>query len=216
MHKRLTIILLLLVVGLTTCNRGRSPVALGDELSAAEYGMFSAYIAGKFTGTEGKRQVGKDIAKTVIIFDTTQSGDDDPLGGENGRPIPWEKTAGSLRKNAPALQQATIDAFREANVQQASLRRSFHLPIDYELVDSTQLESIVKKNGGGWPAYYRRFPGSQGILTFSRAGFGADGTQALFYLSNRCGALCGTGEYVVMEKRNGRWVIGKEIEMWIS
>jgi len=31
-----------------------------------------------------------------------------------------------------------------------------------------------------------------------------------------CGGLCGSGMYVVMERRDGRWVITKEIEMWIS
>lgn len=58
--------------------------------------------------------------------------------------------------------------------------------------------------------------GSQGIATFSRVGFRADGTQALFYIGSRCGVLRGVGWYVVMEKREGRWVILKEIEMWIS
>jgi len=212
-HKRLTAILLSLVVGLTTCNRGKSHVAPKGELSAAEYEVFSAYIAGKFTA---KKQIGEDTAKIVIIFDTTESGDDDLLRDENGRPIPWEKTAESLRKNSPSLQQVTINAFRKANAQQASLRRSFRLPIDYELVGSTQLDSIFKNNGDGWLIYYRRFPGAQGILTFSRGGFRADGTQALFYWSNRCEGLCGTGMYVVLEKRNDRWVIAKEIEMWVS
>ena len=47
-------------------------------------------------------------------------------------------------------------------------------------------------------------------------GFNADGTQALFYISNRCGGLCGRGSYVVMEKRDDHWVIEKEIEMWVS
>ena len=102
------------------------------------------------------------------------------------------------------------------NAQQGFLRRSLHPSIDYELVSSAQLEPIFCKHCGFWPAYYRRFPGSPGILTFSRVGFSADGTQALFYLSNHCGDLCGTGLYVVMEKHGGRWTIEKEIEMWIS
>jgi hypothetical protein len=40
--------------------------------------------------------------------------------------------------------------------------------------------------------------------------------QALFYESHSCDELCGGGEYVVMERRDGRWVIEKEIEMWMS
>jgi hypothetical protein len=81
-------------------------------------------------------------------------------------------------------------------------------------VDSTQLDFIFQN--GGWPAFYKRFPDSPGILRLSRVGFDADATQALFYTSHTCGGLCAGGEYVVMERRDGRWVIEKEIEMWMS
>ena len=212
-HKRLTAIFLSLVVGLTTCNREQNHVAPKSELNAAEYEAFSAYVAGKFTA---KKQAGQDTPKVLIILDTTASGDDDLMPDENGRAIPWEKTAESLRKKSPSLQKQTIDAFRKANAQQASLRPSFRLPVDYELVDATQLDSIFKNNREGWLTYYRRFPGAQGVLTLSRAGFSGDGTQALFYWSNRCGGLCGAGMYVVLEKSNGRWVTAKEIQMWMS
>ena len=130
--------------------------------------------------------------------------------------MPWGKAVESLRKKAPALQGTTIAAFLEANAKPALLRRSLHPAIAYELVDSTQLESAFGKNRDGWSEYYKRFPGSQGILTFSRVGFSADGTQALFFFTNQCGVLCGTGQYVVMEKRNGSWVAEKEIMKWIS
>ena len=63
-------------------------------------------------------------------------------------------------------------------LQQACVRRSFQPSIEYELVDSAQLEPIFKRGGGDWPAYYKRFPGSQGVLTFSRVGFRADGTSS--------------------------------------
>jgi hypothetical protein len=121
-----------------------------------------------------------------------------------------------LHKDSPALQQTTLDAFQQANTQQASLRRSFRLPIEYELVNSAQLESIFKNHGDGWLIFYRRFPGAQGVLTFSRAGFSADGTQALFYWSNSCGGLCGGSMFVVLEKRGGRWEIAQELEKRLS
>jgi hypothetical protein len=81
-------------------------------------------------------------------------------------------------------------------------------------VTSAQVESIF--HSGDWPAFYKQFPGSQGLLKFSGLGFGKDGTQAFFYVSNSCEGLCGGGDYVIMEKRNGRWVIQKDIAMWVS
>lgn len=155
---------------------------------------------------------------TVVIFNTTESDQDAQnvrMDG-NGQPIPWVQTASSLQSKAPTLKRTTIDAFREINKQQSSLRRSFHPAIDYELMDSAQLKSFFSRGGGYWPSFYKRFPGSPGIMTFSRVGFSEDGRQALFYLSNHCGDLCGTGMYVVMEKHNGTWAIEKEIQMWIS
>jgi len=214
-HKRLTTILLSVVVGLTACKRGQKPVATTGELSAGEYEVLSACVADLFSDQKVKERGGTRIVK-IVMLNMTASGDDHPPRDENGQPFPWEKTAERLRKNAPALQQTTIDAFRKANAQQAFARRSFQFPIDYEIITSDQLESFFKTHGYSWPAYYKQYPGSNGILTWSRAGFNADGTQALFYFANHCGELCGGGSYVVMEKRSGRWVIEKEIEMWIS
>jgi hypothetical protein len=102
------------------------------------------------------------------------------------------------------------------NVQQAFLRRPVHCAVDCVVQDSAQLESIFKKGGGDWLAYYKQFPGSPGLLTFSRVGFSTDGAQALLYVSSNCGGLCGGGYYVVMERHNGRWVIEKEINVWVS
>jgi hypothetical protein len=132
----------------------------------------------------------------------------------NGQPISWTQTASSLQSQAPTLKRKTLDAFREVNGQQATLQHSFHIAFDYELIDSTQLHSLFKN--GSWPAFYRRFPGSSGFLGLSRVGFSGDGKQALLYVSNKCGELCGGGMYVVMERRGGRRVIEKVIQMWIS
>jgi hypothetical protein len=211
MQKRLIASLLSIVVGLIACNRGQKPTTPTREMSAAEYEVLTAWIDAKLSG---KEQVGK-VTK-VAIFETTNCGDDHLLGDENGHPIPWEKTAESLRKKDPALQQSALDAFRKVNAQEAFLRRSLHPSIDFELVTSAQLEPIFCKHCGFWPAYYKQFPGSQGLLTLSGVGFSSDGTQAFFYFGNQCGELCGTGDYVIMEKRDGRWVIQKEINMWVS
>jgi hypothetical protein len=169
----LTAILLSLVLALASCNRGHGPLALRPEIGAAEYEVLTAWIDATLND---KDRVSKGIVK-LVIFDTTQSGDDDLLTDENGRPIPWEKTADSLRKKDPALQQAALDAFRKVNAQQAFVHRSLHPSIEYELVTSAQLDPIFCKHCGYWPVYYKLFPRSSGLLTFSRVGFSADGTQ---------------------------------------
>ena len=215
MSNKLAIVLLLLVVvSLSGCNRAEDPKAPATDLSLEEYNVFSGYLADTFS--RGRKEQDSKQPVKLVFLNTTQSGDDDLLRDENGHPVPWGKTAESLRKKAPALQEATIDSFRKANSRQAVLHRSVRTPIDYEVVTSAQLEAIFCKHWGDWPEYYKQFPGASGIVTWSRVGFNLDGTQALFYESFRCGGLCGTGRYLVMEKKNGSWMIGTDIVVWVS
>jgi hypothetical protein len=209
---RKILILLLVVAALTSCNRSRSGASQRSvEMSPAEYEVLSAWIDDKVTTKKWDK--GHD---QIVISETTDPGDDHLLSGGDGHRVPWKTTADFLRKKDSALQQSTLDAFRKANTLKASVRPSLGLSIHYQIVSRSQLEPIFRKGGGWWPAYYLEFPGSHGLLTFSRLGFSADGTQAFFYYSNRCGGLCGVGCYVVMEKHDGRWVVQKEIEMWVS
>jgi hypothetical protein len=191
----------------------RSPARAPVQVGETEYEVLSAWLNDTFTGQKAEQRVGKGIAR-IVIADMSQF-DDHTQVDENGKPIPWEKTAKLLQENAATLQRTTIDAFRGANARSAAFRPSFHLAVKYELIDLDQLVSIPK-GGDWWGEYYKRFPGSQGVMTLSRVGLSADSTQALLFLNNTCGGLCSTGMYVVMEKRDGHWVIGKEIEVWIS
>jgi hypothetical protein len=209
MRKGFTILLLSVGFALTACNHAKTSEPIKSEYTTNEYDVVSAYLAGRSARGEGKQQASK-----IVILNTTSSGDNELLGDE-GRPVPWAKTAESLRQKAPSLQQTTIDGFRTASARQALLSRAFRIPAEYEIIDSAQLESAFKR-GGDWTAYYALYPGSQGYETLSRVGFNADATQALFYASNHCGGMCGGGWYVVMEKRNGRWLTSNEIDMWVS
>lgn len=197
MHKRLTGFLLFAVIGLTACNRGH-------KFTANEYDVVSGYVAASFTSHKGEENPYR-----IVILNMTSSGDDDYS-------TPWEKTAETLRQKAPSLQQTTIDGFRRANARQAFLDRAFRFPVEYEIVDESRLAPIFKRGGGGWGAYYKQYPGAQGIATLSRVGFSADGAQGLFYIKNVCGGLCGSGWYLIMEKRDGRWMIVKAVEKWVS
>lgn len=179
------------------------------KLSSAEYDVLSAWITAKAKEQPDKR------ARKVIIFNTTQFYELQNHLGANGQPIPWAETAKSLQDEAPSLQAKTIEAFRTANEREAILTPSFHVAIEYGLADSAQLDPIFKKGGGSWPAYYKQFPGSQGILTFARVGLNPDGTQALLYWNNICGGLCGGNAYTVMEKRNGQWIIVADVQQYV-
>lgn len=208
-------VVLLFAVIVTGCKRSQNLGAPAADLTADEYTTFSAYIAGRFGDRD--RHLGSNEVSTLVFFNQTRCDDRHSLRDyNNGQPLPWEKTAAFLRSKAPVLQPTTLESFLKANSQQAFVHPSFHVPIKYELVDLAKETSIFRKDGGDWLDFYKQYPGSSGIVTWSRVGFNADGTQAIFYYEKACGGLCGGGNYVVMEKRDGGWIIGIESSMWVS
>ena len=209
---RKVLILLFLVVGLNGCHRSQvlaSPKRV--QMSSAEYDVLSEWIENKIAAKGADNHIDQ-----IVIYSTTDSDDNLVRRDDNGQLVPWQKAAASLREKASSLQQTTLDAYQKANSVQGFIHPSLHTSLRYQIVDAPQLDSFFNRGGGSWPAYYKQFPGSQGILRFSRVGFNMDGTQALFYYSNSCGDLCGSGSYVVMQRHANHWVVEKEIVMWVS
>lgn len=188
------------------------PVA---EVSGPEYRVLSDYMAGTFTGDNGEARVGRRVSAIVIINETQSDRNDNKIENDNGKPLSWTEISAYLRKEMPTLQRASLNSFRDVNAHPASFQRSFHLPVAYELVDKTEIDAVLKQDGW-WKDFYKKYPNSQGILSFSRVGFSPDGKQAIFYASNGCGGKCGTGTYVIMEKVDSGWKVAKEILFWIS
>jgi hypothetical protein len=183
-----------------------------------EYEVLSAFINEQWAPTKdtGQTQSADEKTTRIVIFSMSHSDTDAPyqLYDDKGQPIPWEQSGTALQARLPALQPETFDNFRERNRHQSRFQPSFHMAPPYDLIEQSQFNSLFKN--GGWTAFYKRFPGSPGAVTFSRVGFNADGTQALFFATNHCGGLCGGGAYVVMQKHDGHWTIEKAIETWMS
>jgi hypothetical protein len=65
------------------------------------------------------------------------------------------------------------------------------------------------------PAFDMKFPNNMGFIRLSGVGFNRSHTQAVFYIDHFCG-LCGSGDYVLMEKVKGRWIVRNMRSLWIS
>jgi hypothetical protein len=203
----------ILSVGLTALiacyANSQTPKDNHPEVSQSEYEIFSAFIARSFVGKAGNERVAFPVSQ-IIIVDRT---DYDP--SEIEEEMSWKETRKFLRKQVPSLQLATTDNFREANLSQAALQQRFGLPLPYQLVVGSTLDSIIH-DIADWPQYYKQYPGAQGFLTFSRVGFSPDGEQAMFYVTNHCGGKCATGSFVVARKRDAKWAVVKEVIFWVS
>ena len=142
---------------------------------------------------------------------------------------------GVLQEEWPKLKSETIDSLiinnRDATCR---LTRQFRLPVDYRLVSEqefvkvlqngriikagaasagTGIEQYVSENDAfepDWDNFDRVFPESQGYLTFSRAGFDSERSQALVIFSNayRCSGVSvkpGKRKIAYFVKRNDAW-----------
>jgi hypothetical protein len=73
-------------------------------------------------------------------------------------------------------------------------------------------------NAGGadWKALYQKYPHSTGLTVLSAIGFDAPHNQALVYVGNSCNLLCGTGYWVLLEKKHDKWSVVKTTILWTA
>jgi hypothetical protein len=104
----------------------------------------------------------------------------------------------------PTLEKTTVADLRDK--PQMALQLRFPLNRDYRIVE----ESMVSfgETVGGRPDY----PNSTGVLSLSRVGVNSDNTQALMYVRQHCGSLCGHDVWVLLSKQqDGRWQVTRKL-----
>lgn len=120
-----------------------------------------------------------------------------------------------VSKNLTALEKKTASNFRKLNRKPFPLQERFALSVPVKLISDEEFQQLVP-SAADWSGFYEAFPGSPGLLTFSRVGFNRDLTQAVVYLSQVAGPLGGEGVFVLLQKENGVWTPTEEITVWIS
>ena len=142
---------------------------------------------------------------------------------------------GILQEAWPELKSETIDALIINNRgTTCRLDERFSIPVEYRLLSEQEYVKvlqegrILKADGASdlagmqqytsaddaaepdWDNFDRVYPDAQGYLTFSRAGFDSEGTQALLIFSNsyRCSGVRmrpATRKIAFFMKREGAW-----------
>jgi hypothetical protein len=90
------------------------------------------------------------------------------------------------------------------------------LGIPNELIAREDVAKFFETGGGGWETFYKRYPGSLGLVSFSKVGFNSRHDQAFVYVAKTCQWLCGDGEHVLLEKEGGQWMVKVVHEIWES
>jgi hypothetical protein len=78
--------------------------------------------------------------------------------------------------------------------------------------ESDELFSKVSE----WKDFAQKYPNAAGFTIVSAIAFDASHRQALVYVGNSCGMLCGTGYVVLLEKKKDKWIVAKTAKIWIA
>jgi len=123
-----------------------------------------------------------------------------------------------VHKRLNTVEQETLADYLGKNKESHILTGISDLGIAYVLVTDDDLKEAFSEHGidRGWTRFYKKYPGSSGIVFFSTVGFNRDNTQAFVYAGKQCGGLCGAGDYVLLKKENGIWAIQQRMALWVS
>ena len=113
--------------------------------------------------------------------------------------------------------------FRQANALPAPLSAdSFSIPSDVALKLLGKAEAAALLTGpgefgpeGAFASFYGRFPGSRGLVSFSRVGFSRDMTQAVVYTESGSTAAPEGGGFVFLRRLVDRWIIVYHMPAWV-
>lgn len=122
-----------------------------------------------------------------------------------------------VQRRMPGVRADTLSDYISKSGREESLTDLHGLGMELALVDPYELEKLFSTNGvSGWWLFYHKYPGSSGIISFSRVGFSREHDQAFVYASRGCGGLCGEGWKVLLRKTERGWVIQEKLMVWVS
>jgi len=177
-----------------------------DAADTEEYAVLSAYIEPGLTGYS--HDLGSPKGLVVIAARTTFS---QPILNSN-KFSQYRSLVLSTPHAKAAIHQLSrslLFEFWATNFWDITLKPKLQLAARYELATEDEMKLYP------YEAFYKRFPNSYGVLTFSRVAFNRDLTEAFFYTEHLCG-LCGEGKFVYMRKTAGKWTVENTAGTWIS
>lgn len=140
--------------------------------------------------------------------------------------IPIDQVIRNIKLTLPTEYKAAFDDYKLKNKAASKLigekflklTESFDLQNKYILIENDDLKSIYKGENpkNFWEAFYQKYPESGGYVSFSQVGFDIEKKHSFVYMQFYCGSLCGGGNYILLEKENGKWKETKRAMLWAS
>lgn len=116
------------------------------------------------------------------------------------------------------IPRATLDNWSLRNTLPRLIDQPLSLEVSYHLLSERSLSELFDnvEPQQGWIEFFKRYPGAPGILRLSRAGFDDSLSHALVYIEHQCGAECGAGRLVHLERAGGVWSVQGGALVWMT
>jgi hypothetical protein len=150
----------------------------------------------------------RDSTRHVVVGDSTVSG---------GSHFVDEDYRSALRRlgRLPDGRQKDFEAKRAVERRVDSL--SIKVPmLRFDAPSRAALRAQWRDPRSYWQEFYRRFPGTPGLIDVSRVGFSRDGRSALVLVEYGSGGLCGGTIYALLELQAGRWRVTRTAQPRIA
>jgi hypothetical protein len=154
-----------------------------------------------------------DSSQHQIVLQKTTSGGIPPgAAGMTGMP---DKQTDKIRSEAKG---ELWDTFVAINHNPETLDSAgFATAVKCRLVAAAELNKFfASPNEGSWEAFYKAYPGAQGITFLSRLGFSKDGMRALLYMGTMSSPVGGIGRLVMFTRTGKNWKVSLSGITWVS
>jgi hypothetical protein len=121
----------------------------------------------------------------------------------------------SFKSGFKNISKGTIDSYLARNEKPSQLSPDMNLGVDYALLSADELAKISSQPNWG-ELLAEKYPNSHGYTIFSRVGFNNSLDQAVIYVGKVAGPMMGSGNYYLLEKKDGEWLLMDQISYWIS
>ena len=189
------------------------PIALSLLASSA-----TAARADEFaTFTEHELEVLAAVINHGVVPDTPIVIIADRTTGDPAAVVADAETASAIVTQL-GIPRATLDDWSLRNALSRLIDQPLDLDMSYHLLSERTLSALFKnvEPREGWSQFFERYPGSPGIVRVSRAGFDDSLSHALVYIEHQCGAECGAGRLVHLERVGGAWSVRDGAVVWMA
>lgn len=171
-----------------------------SEVSKDEYEVYSAF----FHGENAIEQKSGNKSKKQYVECMTVD-------------IPLRRYSADLDINdhgdGIVFDSVLVDEFKAKNEKAYKLENRIIAPQGIAILSKQEMKEFFS---GNWDDFYRKYPDAEGVTAFSRVGFNANKTKAVFYNEFLSNGEAGDAWLYFAQKNSYGWVCRPISQAWIA